>query len=92
MHSTTQVCLGVRKCCALTPGDARFCFLSKSRRKTGAKGQALPSQTQYFQSQAVAWLRLRPMRSNVDDLFEAVDTDEDNTINLEELLGRMADD
>ena len=34
---------------------------------------------------------LRPMRSNVDDLFQAVDTDEDNTINLEELLGRRAD-
>jgi len=30
-----------------------------------------------------------PMRSNVDDLFEAVDTDEDNTINLEEYLDVM---
>ena len=27
------------------------------------------------------------MRSNVDDLFEAVDMDGDSTINLEELLG-----
>eukprot|EP00439_Symbiodinium_sp_Y106_P042555 s1873_g5.t1 len=30
-----------------------------------------------------------PMRSNVDDLFQAVDTDEDNTINLEEYLDVM---
>ncbi|CAE7600429.1 CML12, partial [Symbiodinium pilosum] len=30
-----------------------------------------------------------PMRSNVQDLFEAVDMDKDNTINLEEYLDVM---